>query len=365
MVEAAAALERSMPAVAAVRTIRTLAELDEIEPLWERLAPAAGNPVADFAYRRAWAAGLEDGQLLSVFVAGGGSGAIAPLVANRGGAGWLTLLAAEMYETLDFLYGDEASVRALARMVARSGRPLYLQRIPAGSLTAEAIEAAYRGRGVVLKRAAKGAPWISLSASWREPETHLNSGRRSDLRRARRSAEKLGRVEIEILTPEPARLAALLEEAFRVEAAGGKGAQGSALAKDPYRGAFFHRYAQAACQQGILRMCFLRIGGRAVAAQIAVDNGEQFSLLRAGYDEGFSRCSPGMLLTVESLRHAAERGLRSYEFNGEVEPWTEVWSAQERPCCSIRAYPFRPRGLAALAADGWRVLAARVRRGAK
>jgi len=351
--------ELSLRAGAKVRTVRTLTELDRIEPLWARLA---GNPVASFAYRRAWAAGLEEGRQLSVLVAPGSeSPAIAPLVVNQGGAGWLTLLAAEMYEILDFLYGDEAALGALVRAVAGTGRPLFLQRFPADSPAVEAIQSAYRGRGAVLKRAARGAPYIPLDPSWAEPETHLNPGRRSDLRRARRTAEKIGRVEIEILTPDPARVPSLVEEAFRVEAAGWKGAQGSELTADPVRGPFFLRYAQAAAEQGILRMCFLRIGGLAAAAQIAVDSGAQFSLLRAGYDEEFSRCSPGMLLTVESIRYAARRALRSYEFNGEVEPWTEVWTRQERPCCSIRVYPFRPRGLAALAGDGWRMLAGKVR----
>jgi CelD/BcsL family acetyltransferase involved in cellulose biosynthesis len=359
---AAGASGRSLRGGVELHAVRTLAELDRIEPLWERLAPAAGNPVADFAYRRAWAAGLEPAQQLSVLVAeSAGAAAIAPLVVNRGGGGWLTLLAAEMYEILDFLYGDEVALRALARAVAQTGRPLFLQRVPADSPAVGAIRAAYRGQGVVLKRPARGAPYIPLDPSWAEPETHLNSGRRSDLRRARRSAEKSGRVEIEILTPDPALVPALVEEAFRVEAAGWKGAKGSALAADPVRGPFFLRYARTASERGILRMCFLRIGGRAAAAQIALDSGGRFSLLRAGYDEEFSRCSPGMLLTLESIRYAANRGLRSYEFNGEVEPWTEVWTRQEHPCCSMRAYPFRPRGLAALAADGWRALARRVR----
>jgi CelD/BcsL family acetyltransferase involved in cellulose biosynthesis len=358
---AAGASGRSLRAGVELRAVRTLAELDRIAPLWERLAPAAGNPVANFAYRRAWAAGLQATQQLSVFVAeGAGGAAIAPLVVTRGGAGWLTLLAAEMYEILDFLGSDEAALRALAGAVARTGRPLFLQRVPTDSPVVGAIRAAYRGRGVVLKRAARGAPWIPLDASWAEPEAHLNSGRRSDLRRARRSAEKAGRVEIEILAPDAGRVPALVEEVFRVEAAGWKGVQGSALAADPVRGPFFRRYAQAASEQGTLRMCFLRIDGRAAAAQIAVDNGQQFSLLRAGYDEEFSHCSPGMLLTLESIRYAARQGLCSYEFNGEVEPWTKVWTGQEHACCSIRAYPFEPRGLAALAANGWRALAGRV-----
>ena len=128
---AAGASGRSLRAGVELRAVRTLAELDRIGPLWERLAPAAGNPVANFAYRRAWAAGLQATQQLSVFVAeGAGGAAIAPLVVTRGGAGWLTLLAAEMYEILDFLGGDEAALRALAGAVARTGRPLFLQPSP-------------------------------------------------------------------------------------------------------------------------------------------------------------------------------------------------------------------------------------------
>jgi CelD/BcsL family acetyltransferase involved in cellulose biosynthesis len=101
-------------------------------------------------------------------------------------------------------------------------------------------------------------------------------------------------------------------------------------------------------------MCVLRIGGQPAAAQIAIESGSRFDLLRAGYDEQFSRCSPGMLLTAESIRYAARRGLRSYQFNGDVEPWTKVWTSREHACCSLRAYPFSPRGVCALGADAGR-----------
>jgi CelD/BcsL family acetyltransferase involved in cellulose biosynthesis len=344
--------------------IRTLAELDRYELAWERLGAISGNPVTDFAYARAWAAGLGGAQQLNIFVAGGAQPrAIAPLIINRSGAGWLTFLASEMYEILDFPCTDEGAVYELAHAVARTGRPLYLQRVPASSPVVAAVEAVYRGRGIVLRRPVGGSPWIPLDESWAEPERHLNSGRRSDLRRARRLAEKLGAVKTEIVDPEPARVPELMDEAFRVEAAGWKGARGTALATDPVRGPFFRRYAEHACRKRLLRLCFLRIGGQIAAVQIAVENGERFSLLRAGYDEDFARCSPGLLLTLESIRYATQRGLRSYEFNGSIEPWTEIWTRHERPCYAIRVYPFRPRGIRALLADGWHAAARRLRRG--
>jgi CelD/BcsL family acetyltransferase involved in cellulose biosynthesis len=345
-----------------IQTVRTLAEFDRIESAWERLA-ADRNPVSDFAYARAWAAGLDGAQRLNVLTAGGPETlAIAPLVINRGGAGWLTLLAAEMYEILDFLHADESAVNELARAIVRTGRPLALKRIPADAPAVAAIEAAYRGRGVVRRRPAGGSPWIPLDDSWADPEMRLEAGRRSDLRRARRLAEKVGAVATEIVTPTRAQLPQLLEEAFQVEAAGWKGAHGTALAADPVRGAFFRRYAEQACAKGILRMCVLRIGGQPAAAQIAIESGSRFDLLRAGYDEQFSRCSPGMLLTVESIRYAARRGLRAYEFNGDVEPWTKLWTRHEHACCSLRAYPFSPRGARALWADGGRAAVRKLRR---
>ena len=74
--------------------------------------------------------------------------------------------------------------------------------------------------------------------------------------------------------------------------------------------------------------------GQDAAAQIAIERGTRFDLLRAGYDERFARCSPGMLLTVESIRYAVRRGLRSYEFNGDAEPWTKVWTSPT-PCAGV------------------------------
>ena len=359
---AIAASPPQVRACSGVQTIRTPAELDRLEGVWERLA-AHGSPVSDFGYACAWAEGLQDGQRLHILTAGGAEAqAIAPLVTNRDPAGWLTLLAAEMYEIMDFPNASENAVSELSRAIVRSGRPLELKRIPSNSPAVAALEAAYRGRGVVRRQPVGGSPWIPLDESWAQPEMRLEAGRRSDLRRARRHAEKMGAVAVEIVTPAGADLPYLLGEAFQVETAGWKGAHGTALAVDPVRGAFFRRYAERACAQGTLRMCTLRIAGQAAAVQIAIESGARFDLLRAGYDERFARCSPGMLLTAETIRYAARRGLGSYEFNGDVEPWTKIWTRNEHACCCLRAYPLSPRGTWALAADARRVAFARIRR---
>jgi CelD/BcsL family acetyltransferase involved in cellulose biosynthesis len=229
--------------------------------------------------------------------------------------------------------------------------PLKFDRIRAESPMLHALQQAYGGRAAVLLRPACGSPWIPLDPTWKEPERHLNAGRRSDLRRARRRAAQYGWLSCEVIAPTPNQLPALLDEAFSIEASGWKGRAGTALASDESRASFVRHYAAAACERGILRMCFLRLGGKAAAMQFSVETGGAFWLLKIAYDEAFSKCSPGTLLMVETLRHAAERGLNSYELLGTVEPWTEIWTRYLRPAISVRIYPVSRHGMAALAAD--------------
>jgi CelD/BcsL family acetyltransferase involved in cellulose biosynthesis len=99
----------------------------------------------------------------------------------------------------------------------------------------------------------------------------------------------------------------------------------------------------------------MRIGGRAAAMQIAAEFGGRLWLLKIGYDEEFSRCSPGTLLMLETLRYAAVRGLSAYEFLGTEEPWTRVWTQKAHPCLSVRIYPATRAGMTALVTDFGRI----------
>lgn len=289
--------------------------------------------------------------------------AIAPLVRRRGRLESLQVLGVdELHEPTDFLFTEPAALIPLTEALARSRTPLFLQLCPADSPVVSALRKSYRWRGAVISRPARAHPWIRLDEDWMHPERQLSSRRRSDLKRARRIAETMGRVRCEVLAPTVDNLGPLLQEAFRVEAAGWKGREGSALSCDTTRGRFYEHYATLAAHKGILRLCFLRIGERATAMQLAVEWANRFWLLKIGYHESFARCSPGTLLILETVRYAAQRGLRSYEFLGTVEPWTQMWTRLERPCLSVAVYAAGSRGLAALAAEAAAVASRKFRR---
>jgi CelD/BcsL family acetyltransferase involved in cellulose biosynthesis len=336
-----------------MRICRDLDDLEALADVWESLAARSGNPADQYDWARSCAAAFTDVSQLQVITVGAPLPvAIAPMIRRSGRLARLELLGlSELDEPTDFLYADASALAPLGDALVRLGCSVYLKRIPADSPVVAALRRSYRGRGIICCRPAIGCPWIPLDAGWIKPEQQLNPGRRSDLRRARRLAEQKGAVTTEVLSPTPSELNPLLEEAFRVEAAGWKGRQGTALKTDAALGYFFRQYAAAACQKGTLRVCLLRIGERCAAMQIAVESGERFWLLKIGYDEGFARCSPGLLLMLETIRYAARRGLRSYEFLGRTRSWTQVWTQRTHPCLSLRAYPMNPRGLAALAID--------------
>ena len=331
-------------------------QLDEIAPFWRALEGDITSPIQQCLWSESCCATLPlQGKIHFVVVkTGSRTGAIAPLVRTNGILGRLEHLGVRVLrEPTDLVFSDLAALRNLVNALVKLGSPLFLDRIPADSPVIAAIQEAYHGRGLILLRRAQAYPRILLHEGWRKPESQLNSGRRSDLRRAARTAEKIGPLSYQILSPTPSQLAPILEEALEVEAANWKGSEGTAIARDNLRGSFYRHYAAAASSAGILRVCFLRVGSKAVAMQLALQSARSFWLLKIGFREEYARCSPGMLLMAETIRYAASRELASYEFLGNAANWTRIWTQHEIQTVTIRAYPFRIRGAAAFAVDAF------------
>lgn len=347
--------------------VSDLERLRSLQAGWDLLASRSPSPVQQFVWAEALAEIYLGAARLRTLVLGPQDAprALAALVGRGRLTGRLQVLGVNgLHEAADLLYADAQAASELAEALLAEGRPIFLPRVPAGSPLVGALQAAYRGSGLVRVTPAEGCAYIELDASWAEPERRLDPGRRSEFHRALGHAEELGPVTFEVLAPDPAELHGLLDEASAVGTSGWKGTNRSASAfRDPL-GAFYRRFAAAACRQGRLRLCFMRIGARAVAMQLATECGERFWLHRIGYDSHFERCAPGNLLTLHTLRYAAQRGLRSYEFLGAPAPWIAFWTPAVRRCVAVRTYPPTTRSLAALCADAaagfWRWLKKRV-----
>ncbi|HUJ10583.1 MAG TPA: GNAT family N-acetyltransferase [Verrucomicrobiae bacterium] len=318
---------------------------------WSPGGDEARWPTEQFLWWNACALCLAD-ETLDVVVAQRGNQpvALAPLIA-RGEGIWRswTMLGEGLYEPSDLIYRDLDALERVALALLRRGQAVHFDRLPLDKPTIEVFQRLSPGRALLRCRPAHSAPFIPLDATWLEPESHLSAKRRSDLRRARRHAEKIGPVTAQILTPSTSEVDRLMDDALSIEARSWKGEMKTALLYDRRCCAFFRRYARAASAAGLLRLCFLRIGEQAIAMQIAQQSAGAFWLLTIGYNEAFARCSPGLLLMHATIRRAVEAGLQRYEFLGDEEPWTQVWTQHAHRCVKLDVYPFTPRGMAVLA----------------
>ena len=341
-------------------------ELETVQDPWRALASDVGGPIEQFEWvascttrpdwrGQVWVAAVQERDDLS---------ALCPFALKRvRGVRRRVMLGVDFHhEPMDLLARDADALEALAEGLARDAVPVEFGRLPADSPAIPALTRAFGRRWTVVTRRLPDSPFISLDASWAEPESHLNSRRRSDLRRAARRAERLGELTTQIISPDPHELDALLDEALEVELHSWKREAKTAILCDPQEEAFMRAYAAAACPRGVLRLGFLRLDGRAIAMQIAMVAGGGYWLNKIGYDDEFAACSPGLLLLRDSIAHAVGEGLQSFEFLGRSEPWIGAWTDQARHTVALHAYPRTPVGAAALAADAAAMGARQARR---
>jgi CelD/BcsL family acetyltransferase involved in cellulose biosynthesis len=333
---------------------------------WRKLEAGASLPMQSHDFVSALASTLlADADIEVFFIRGRDDVAALLALCREPGrfARWTMVGAHQVCEPDDALCRDPESAELLAEAMIAGGRALDLDRIPAGSPLIPALRSALRGKGWMSVRPATPTPTIALDERWKDPASCFNSGRRSDFRRAARRASEFGQVSFEILSPGPDAFDTLFDEAIEVEARSWKREAGTAIAVDRAKESCFRHYFRSACKRGEFRIAFMRIDGRAVAMQMALESLDRYWLFKIGFDEHFERCSPGTLLMLHTIGWAANRELGAYELLGNLEPWiAQFWTREQHDCVWVRAYPFNSRGAVALAADALTSLRKRLAR---
>jgi CelD/BcsL family acetyltransferase involved in cellulose biosynthesis len=328
--------ERRAPRAALRRN--EVASLEELSTEWDELARRlAAPPHARPGWVGAWWRAFGEGRLeIHALRRGGRLAALVPMVAR-----WGTLRGAANYHSpeLALLAEDWSAATELARRLyaALPRRLSFVPLDPAGrsaqALLRGAEEAGYR---VLLRRHASG-PALEVQGDWPGFEAQLSRNHVGYLRRSQRRLERSGPLAIEVSRGGD-HLDALLEEAFAVEASGWKGEVGTAIASRGDTGRFYGEIARWAAPEGLLRLYFLRVGGRAVAMFFALVQGGVCHLLKGGYDPAYRRCSPGQVLMREVIAAAHAHGLSRIEFHGGAEPYKLRWGGTPRERARLEAY---------------------------
>jgi CelD/BcsL family acetyltransferase involved in cellulose biosynthesis len=329
--------------------------LDRIEPLaerWEALADALRAPPwlrPDWFIAWGDAFGPVEWRVHALERDGRLEGVV-PLVRGR-----LGLAAAANWHTPEFgplaLQGARATLAEAVLARAPSSVSLSFVDRDAPELVAWERAAARRGHRV-LTRTLERSPYIDLEGGWAAYEARLGAKRRAELRRRRRRLEERGPVVVEIADGRGGGLERLLAEGFAVEASGWKGERGSAIAARPSTARFYRHIANWAAARGWLRLAFLRVGGRAIAFDFALEDGRVHALLKTGFRPELRELAPGTLLRREMIARAFAVGVERYDFLGADEPWKLDWTAAVRERCRVQT--FAPSVVGQL---GWRAYA--------
>lgn len=335
-----------------VESIQDLNRLKVLSSEWDDVARSFRTPLLLHAWFVACAETLHAEDRLSVCVIRSDEkvSAIAPLVTVRkGGIEHVEFLGAStLGEPSGLIYAGEEPLEQLVRAVVAFRRPITLRRIDAESIQRRILAETCRGHAFILFRRVAKSLWLNIPRQGKSFDESFPCRR---LRRKQKQAERMGNVAYEVVSPSLGSLEKHLRELSEVEDAGWKGRRGTSILSQPKIEQFLLHYARAAVKNGTLRLFFMRVDGKAVAARMAVVHERRLWEIKIGYDERFARCSPGLLLTHETLRYAFEQGLEAYEFLGHDEPWEYLWADQSHSYVAAHIYPYSLSGAVALGMD--------------
>ncbi len=319
--------------------VRTYGELGSLAPEWNRLALQAGTPFMTHEWLRSWCNAFARGnsRWLVLQDDDGSMRAGACVLRTRSGklcsamnvhsADWDVLASdpqsrAELWSAL---LGEGASRVELQGMRADTDSDRHVCR--------ELERAGYQ----TVRLEGPFCPWLSLPSDFEQLLAGTSSSLRAQVRRRGRMLEREGTLTFRTTSGGPA-LEADLETFLALEASGWKGSKGTAILSKRSTESLYREFARAAADQGWLRLYFLEIDGEAIAADFGCAYAGTGVFLKTGFNEDYSRLSPGLVLRAEVLRASIEEGLRGYDFLGDPDTYKTRWTADVRPRVGIWAY---------------------------
>jgi CelD/BcsL family acetyltransferase involved in cellulose biosynthesis len=218
---------------------------------------------------------------------------------------------------------DEAAARRLLEELTTRGlRRIELSFVDEAGPLARAIQAASGGYSPA-QRTLLSSPYVQIQGDWDSYLASRSKNLRRGIKRRLRRLEEQGKLEFEIGENLDE---ALLEEGFELEALGWKGKRGTAILSHPETAGFYREIAEWAARERLLRLASLRLDGRLIAFELALQDERSYYVLKPAYDPELSSLAPGMLLMAEELRHAFDAGLETFEFLGADDEYKLRWA---------------------------------------
>lgn len=329
-------------------TLERHQDLDAIRDEWVDLAERCGNPFATWEWAATWWEHFGGSRPLLITACrrpDGTLAAILPLyLSTRGPLRMVRFLGHGVGDVLGPICASEdapLAASALRQVLDEEGRSwdlLLAERMPRDSFS-ELL------RGRVLQEEAN--PVLPIDGmSWDEFLASCSSNLRGQIRRKRRKLEREHGSRFR-LADDGERLDDDFDTLLRLHSA----RWGEPRAFSEQRSAFHRDFAARAFERGWLRLWFLEVDGRAVAAWHGFRFGNVEWYYQFGRDPSWDRLSVGFTLLARTMQAAFEDGMSAYAFLRGDEEYKRRFATRDAGLETV-AVPRGPLGLAAVSAAG-------------
>jgi len=344
------AVQRGTSPSIEIRQISDLPELDRFEEEWHRLAEQGHQPQPFNSH--AWVRAYLEHRLhrnerwicLMAFLDGRLIGVLPLIIRRVRRLGVRGVVVATPHDdqttTVDVLArsGDELTVVPLLINAAMSAAPdcfvLELKRLPIDSPTLAATRRAFRGRE--LQIASGLGSYLPIGADFSKYRSSLSRNFRSNLSKA---ANKIATHAVEFTIKRgSAATVDDLDEFMKVEAASWKGPEQTAILRRPDLVRFYLSLTRGLSRAGWLEWHIMRMDGRVIAVNLAIAVRSRLVVWKLGYDEMFSKLSPGSLLFEHVVSEAYANGVTEIDLTSD-ELWYDNWRMNKRRYQSLEVYP--------------------------
>jgi CelD/BcsL family acetyltransferase involved in cellulose biosynthesis len=218
---------------------------------------------------------------------------------------------------------------------------LLLSGVDADDAVTRRFVSAIEARGsLVLREPAQNCWRIPLPVTWDEYLATLSRSHRKQLRRLQRRLFDTGRATLRLVRDDAdltQGLSILADLHIRRRQALG---QRGRFASSQF--AAFHRDAASQLlRQGNLRLAWLEVDGRPLAAEYQVTGNDVVYAYQSGIDPAALDVEPGRLVMMATLRSAIEEGYRAFDLLRGDEPYKSHWRALPRPSMQVKILPGR------------------------
>jgi hypothetical protein len=136
-------------------------------------------------------------------------------------------------------------------------------------------------------------------------------------------------------------MAAAVNDYGRIENAGWKAGEGTAIAPDNTQGLFYQKMLERFAARGAARVFRYRLGERTAAIDLCIEQGGTLIILKTTYDETIQGYSPAMLMRLEAFRQLfSDTRVKRIEFYGKAMEWHTKWTKEFRMMYHLNCYRF-------------------------